>query len=91
MSLRKVSVQRDWLRVEGVPLPHREKRLTRREVARLLLAEKSDNFLDLGDVLHTEFGLINPASLTAESGTFYLRLMCIRTDVLSAWYHNLLE
>jgi hypothetical protein len=57
---------------------------TLRVVARFLLAAKPDHFRRTADVLHAEFGLINPASLTAESGTFYLRLMCILTDVLSA-------
>jgi hypothetical protein len=84
-------MQRGWLTIVGFPSSAQRKRFAPRETAPFFDAHKSATFGDPGDVLHTECGLVNPASLTAESGTFYLRLMCIRTDVLSAWYHNLLE
>lgn len=53
-----------------------------REVTRFLLAEKSDNFPDPGDVLHKEAMLMKCPEVQPKSGTFYCCRMRMRSNVL---------
>jgi hypothetical protein len=66
------------VKIQGVPLLCPTKTASPpREVSRFLLAEKSDNFLDLGDVLHNEALLMKSSAAQQEAGKSYRPQICV--------------